>query len=215
MISGSISPVNYVGLCDTLELHRTIDILETRTNGVSRKRGKPHDDAVTVLIGEDKTPYIVSKSLICLKSSFFGRVFHNSNYVEMAEREISIEDCSCETFQRAIQWISSSTVNIGKGCDRDLLSRYIDFLVFADYIDLQGSFDTILDEIERLKLSVGNDIYPGDLEKIRYLPGSHPVQNIFKDCENTMTETDVEYGNVEDELSMEVMVGAGEHWCQQ
>ncbi|KAH8792508.1 hypothetical protein BGZ57DRAFT_948258 [Hyaloscypha finlandica] len=128
---------------------------------------------VTVLVGKEEKPHIQPKNLLCYYSSFFDKAF-TSGFREASERTIRLPECSDMTYDCA-------------RTKADKLNLYIDFIMFADCINLMGPFDSVLQGIRSLLLS-RTALLPEHIRTAAQLPYGDPLRNLIAQaCEELDT----------------------------
>ena len=98
---------------------------------------------VTILVGPDKAPFVVPKSLLCQNSKFFDRAF-NGKFKEAAEGIIRLPEDTVLAFQMMLQWIYTGNIVVPTGWNpSETTATYLDFFKLADKIDLLGSLSSM------------------------------------------------------------------------
>jgi hypothetical protein len=146
-------------------------------------------------MGEEEKPHIQPKNLLCYYSSFFNDAF-TSEFREATEGIIRLPEHSDMTFKMTVQWVDCEftfrpdtdylrwlyfgTINIDnlKRTKGDKLNLYIDFIRFADFINLVGPFDSVLQGIRSL-LSSRTALLPEHIQTAVQLPYGHPLRSLI------------------------------------
>jgi hypothetical protein len=61
-------------------------------------------DVVTIYVGEEKTPFIVDKALLCEHSAYFARAF-NGKFQEATSQSTNVPDVEVSTWKIFMQWL--------------------------------------------------------------------------------------------------------------
>jgi hypothetical protein len=94
------------------------------------------------------TDFNLPKELLCYNSSFFDRSL-NGNFKEATEQKMKI-DASIGAFKLVVKWIYTRNIvfpNILLS-PSEIISRILEFLLLAGFLQLLGPFDSIANEIK-------------------------------------------------------------------
>ncbi|KAK3710213.1 Ankyrin repeat and BTB/POZ domain-containing protein 1 [Vermiconidia calcicola] len=99
----------------------------------AKKRPK-HDykDTITVLVGHERTPYMVHKTVFCTQSPFFQTATNGNYWLEAKEKTVSVPEATEDTFEAYIHWAYTSAIDLStapkatashKHADWDIITR--------------------------------------------------------------------------------------------
>ena len=109
--------------------------LTSQTLIPNRFRGVP---TVTILVGEDSTPFFIHRDQLCEASSFFKAAFQG-DFLEGSEMRMSLPEEEEHTFDLFIQWLYNQGYEISPKKDEAEGERFMEpvrLYIFADKYDV-------------------------------------------------------------------------------
>ncbi|KAL8731021.1 MAG: hypothetical protein Q9166_003672 [cf. Caloplaca sp. 2 TL-2023] len=101
---------------------------------------------VTILVGRNRTPYLVHREVLCNRSAHF-RAALQGQFKEAQTRQIEFLEEHEYTFKLFLHWVYTLVV---PSCGRDGLSHYISLICFARSILLEELHNGCIDKIREL-----------------------------------------------------------------
>jgi hypothetical protein len=150
--------------------------------------------SVTFHVGTET--FKLPKGLVCHNSTYFDRAF-NGEFIEGKTQSITVS-ASVDTFKQVIQWMYTSQVTLPsptpskkpkiqvtdsstvefKDVDSQQVTDLIQFLVYADEINLLGPFDKIIDTLKSILIRNSACLLPQHIRTAYQLPRHHPLQKL-------------------------------------
>ncbi len=129
----------------------------------------------------DSTEFNLPKELLCYNSSFFDRSL-NGKFREATEQKVGI-DASIDAFKLVVKWIYTCNIVFSSALSSpsQIISRLLEFLLLADFLQLLGPFDTIANEIKRILCETRtsrNFLTSGHIRQVMQLPPGHVARQV-------------------------------------
>lgn len=117
-----------------------------------------------------------------MQSSFFEGAF-NSAFREGKEQEITLDSCTIATFDMIVKCLFTGVADLGNWNVGYKISLALEFIIFADYVDLARPAKLMLSEMKAVLLSSRTQLDTSHIRTaIEYLPAGHAVRTLFADA---------------------------------
>ncbi|KAE9991893.1 hypothetical protein EG327_010680 [Venturia inaequalis] len=106
----------------------------------------------TILIGPEKTPYVVHRDLICSQSPFFTAALRGS-FLESSTQSLELPDIDTKCFDHVILWLYQSRLEPLSYFFKDGKATYftlLDLYATADQLDIEGLRNGVVDLVAEL-----------------------------------------------------------------
>lgn len=128
----------------------------------------------------NSTDFNLPRELLCYNSSFFNKSL-NGNFKEAREQKVKI-DASIDAFKLVVKWIYTRNIVFSVLLSpSNLISRLLEFLLLADFLQLLGPFDSIANEIKGIlsqTKSSRNFLTSGHIRQVMQLPLGHEARKV-------------------------------------
>lgn len=147
---------------------------------------------VTLTVREAQKPFVMLKSLLCLRLEYFRAMFEG-NFEETTSRTSSLPDIETRIFGLVLQWFYTGHVLFSDGTDScssildpsNTFTEAVKMFVFADQYDIRALRLAIFDIIAPVCAGSGVVAVAGVVamaNAIRMLPESSGLRRLTSDC---------------------------------
>lgn len=133
---------------------------------------------VLLIVGAKK--YKLPKRLVCHSSTFLSTAF-NGQFKEGETQELTLKDTNSDAFELVIQWMYTGHFVLPAivQTDADSISRILDFLNAADFLDLIGSpYRVVADAIKEKLIKSREVLESAHILKAMALPSEHLTRKL-------------------------------------
>jgi len=134
---------------------------------------------VLLIVGAKK--YKLPKRLACRSSTFLSSAF-NGPFKEGETQELMLKDTTADAFELVIQWIYTGNLVLPAivQTDTDAISRILDFLNAADFLDLDGNpYPAVVEELKARLIKSREALNSAHIIKAMALPSEHTTRKVI------------------------------------